>query len=176
MRNGMAAASAAALMAVGSARAAQRTDAAAQVDLEVAGDANAPGIFSGADYGTSARFGRAWIVLHHTVQAPCPAADGVCDADRPVDVTVPGLAYDAAARTVVYRADGREPVVCAATRRRAFPFGESLQPTGACVVRLEDVDRLVDDGFGGRTERREEVHFAVRRAGADPAATAGGSR
>jgi hypothetical protein len=28
---------------------------------------------------------------------------------------------------------------------------------------LEPIDRLVDDSFGGRRDRREEVHFDVRR-------------
>ena len=33
--------------------------------------------------------------------------------------------------------------------------------TGKCTYRLVKVDRLVDDGFGGRKDRREEVHFVV---------------
>ncbi len=181
MRNWMAAGSAAALVAVGPARAVGRTDAgAAQVDLEVADDVGSvPGIFAGADYGTSERFGRAWVVLHYTVESSCPAADGVCEEDAPVAVSVPGLAYDAAAGRVLYRAEGEEPVVCASVRHRGFPWlGDSLQPTGACTVRVEKVDRFVDDGFAGRRDRRDEVHFAVRRSEAVPApgAVAGASR
>ena len=175
MRSWMAAGSAAALISVGSARAVERTDAAAaQVDLEVGDVARSgPGVFSGAGYGTSERFGRAWVVLHYTVQAPCPSADGLCEEDAPVNVSVPGLAWDAAGRRVTFRQPGADPVVCASTRRHWL--GASLEPTGACTIRLEKVDRLVDDGFSGRRDRREEVHFSVH-GGAAPAAIAGASR
>lgn len=165
MRNWMAAASAT-LIAVGSARAAERTGvAAAPVDVKVADDARSgAGLFSGAGYGTSDRFGRAWLVLHYQVEAACLAAEGTCEQDAPVAVAVPGLAYDAAARRVTYERPGADPVVCATTRHHAF--GEALDPTGACVVRLEKVDRVVDDGFDGRRDRRDEVHFVVASPGA----------
>ena len=54
------AASAALLTAVGSAGAVERTDVAGPVDLKIADDvASGPGSFSGIDYATSERFGRA---------------------------------------------------------------------------------------------------------------------
>ena len=179
MRAWTMAAGAAVLAAVGSARAAERTEAPA-VDVKIADDSKSgPGIFSGMDYGTSDRFGHAWLVLHYRFKGSCPANDGECELDAPVNVSVAGLAWDAAARQVVYRAPGAEPVVCAIAHRRGFPgAGESLVATGACTWRLEKVDRVVDDGFAGRRDRREEIHFAVRGRGPDatPGAVAGDSR
>ncbi len=168
---------AAASIALGSVRAAEPVNGTATVDLKVADDAGSnPGTFTGIGYGTNARLGRAWLVLHYRVEGSCPTADGICEQDAPVNVSVPGLAYDAAARRVVYRAPGAEPVICASVRRHGFPFGgESLEPTGACSYRLEKVDRFVDDGFSGRTDRREEIHFAVIGAGAAAGGAAGGS-
>ncbi len=156
-------------MAIGSAGAAERTGAGAPVDLKVADDVRSgPGIFSGAGYGTSDRFGRAWLVLHYKVETTCPAADGLCEVDAPVAVSVPGLAYDAAARQVTFERPGADPVVCASTRRHWF--GATLDPTGACTVRFEKVDRIVDDGFSGRRDRRDEVHFAVAGGAPETAA------
>ncbi len=150
--------SAAALIAAGTAHAAARSaDAAAAADVKIADDATrGAGLFTGIDYAKSDRFGRAWLVLHYTTRGPCPAADGECELDAPVNVSVPGLAYDPASRQVVYEKPGDDPVVCATTRRG------SLAPTGACTTRLVKVDRVVDDGFAGRKDRREEVHLDVR--------------
>ena len=170
MRNWMAAAGAA-LVAVGSARAMERTDsaAAAPVDLKVADDVRSgPGVFSGVGYGTSERFGRAWLVLQYRVERTCAAADGLCVEDAPVAVNVPGLVWDAAARRVTFERPGAEPVVCASMRHHWL--GARLEPTGACTIRIEKVDRVVDDGFDGRRDRRDEVHFAI--AGGAPDATA----
>ncbi len=174
------AASAALLTAVGTAGAVERAGRAGSVDLKIAGDVtNGPGIFSGIDYATSERFGRAWLVLHYKYQGSCPEVDGMCELDAPVNVRVPGLGYDPAAKQVVYQEPGAEPVVCASVHHHGFPlFSDSLDATGACTYRLEKVDRVVDDGFSGRTDRREEIHFAVRGRGASaaPGEVAGVSR
>ncbi len=45
---------------------------------------------------------------------------------------------------------------------RFLNSGESLVSTGKCSFRLVMVDRFPDDGFAGRQDRREEVHFAVQ--------------
>lgn len=174
------AASAALLTAVGSAGAVERTERGGPVDLKIADDVtNGRGVFSGVDYATSERFGRAWLVLHYQYQGSCPMDDGMCELDAPVNVSVPGLGYDAAAKQVVYQEPGAEPVVCASVRHHGFPrFSDSVDATGACTFRLEKVDRVVDDGFSGRRDRREEIHFAIPGRGADagPGAVAGASR
>lgn len=162
----MVAGSAAVMIAAGSAGAVERMEgaAAAPVDLRIAEDVwNGQGRFSGIDYATSDRFRRAWLVLHYRSQGPCMDSDGQCDADAPVEVNVPGLTYDPAAKQVVYERAGAEPVVCANARSGGFPwFRESLAATGKCNYRLVKVDRFLDDGFAGRKDRREEVHFAIQ--------------
>ena len=160
MRKWMVAASAAVVIASGSARAVEQMDGAARspVDLKIAEDVwNGAGTFSGIDYATSDRFRRAWLVLHYRSQGPCVDSDGQCELDAPVQVTVPGLSYDPAAKQVVYERGGTEPAVCAIAKGGRG----SLAATGQCTVRLVKVDRFVDDGFAGREDRREEVHFAV---------------
>jgi hypothetical protein len=152
------AATAAVLVAGGSARAMEQLDRAAAVDLKVADDAIRGGAsFSGVDYAASDRFERAWLVLHYAFQAPCQGTDGQCDMDAPVQVNVPGLTYDPAGKRVVYERPGAEPVVCAVGKRG----GSDLSATGKCTTRLVKVDRLVDNGFDGRRDRREEIHFTV---------------
>lgn len=166
MRQWMVAASAAMLMAAGSAGAVDRMDgaAAAPVDLRIAEDVrNGDGRFSGIDYATSDRFRRAWLVLHYRSQGPCHDSDGQCETDAPVQVNVPGLNYDPAAKQVVYERAGAEPVICANVRSGGFPwFRESLTATGKCDYRVVKVDHLLDDGFAGRRDRREEVHFTIQ--------------
>ncbi len=159
------------LTAVGSAGAVERTDVAGPVDLKVADDVTSgPGSFSGIGYATSERFGRAWVVLHYKYQGSCPEADGMCELDAPVNVSVPGLGYDASAKQVVYQAPGADPVVCASVRHHGFPFfSDSLDATGACTYRLEKVDRVLDDGFAGRRDRREEIYFSIPGRGASAA-------
>ncbi len=159
MRRWVMAGGAAVLMAAGSARAVERVDGAGSgpVDLKIAEDVtNGDGRFSGLDYAKSDSFRRAWLVLHYRSQAQCQDSDGQCEADAPVPVSVPGLSYDPTAKQVVYDRPGADPVVCANVRK-----GSSLAATGKCTYRIVKVDRLVDDGFGGRKDRREEVHFAV---------------
>ena len=152
-------------LAVGSARAMEQVGGkAAAVDVKVADDAwNGGGRFSGVDYGTSERLGRAWLVLHYRFFGPCGAADGWCELDAPVEVAVPGLSYDVAQRRIVFRDAGAEPVVCADVKLHGgfLGFGDKIAPTGRCTVRGVRVDRIVDDGFEGRRDRREELHFAV---------------
>jgi hypothetical protein len=173
----MMAGAAAALVAAGAARAvgpreapaaarATGDGAGAGVDLKVASDVRRGSLrFSGIDYGKSDRLGHAWLVLHYQETGPCDEGDIRCGIeDRPVEVKVPGLAYDAAAKQVVFQEAGAEPVVCAKVRHRGFPWYEdTFDATGSCAVHLVKVDRLVDDGFGGQRDRREEVHFAVQR-------------
>jgi hypothetical protein len=167
MRQAMVAVSAAVLMAAGTASAVERDAAAAAapgpVDLKIADDTRSgSGRFSGLDYEKSDRFGRAWVVLHYASRGPCPGSEGECDLDEPVPVSVPGLAYDPAARQVVYERAGAAPVVCASVRRSGFlGLGEALAATGNCTTRLVKVDRLLDDGFDGQRDRREEIHFAI---------------
>ncbi len=168
----MTAGAAAALMAAGTVRAAQRAEVpradgmgAAAVDLKVADDVKNGGLrLSRIDYGKSDRLGHAWLVLHYEQSEPCEEGDsGNCNMDVPVQVKVPGLAYDAAARQVVFSGSGSEPVVCATVRHRGFPwFQDSFDATGSCAYHLVKVDHFVDDGFAGRRDRREEVHFSVR--------------
>ena len=134
-------------------------------DVKVADDAwNGAGRYSGMDYGTDARLGRAWVVLHFRHAAPCPASDGECEADAPVQAAVPGLSYDAAARQIVYRVEGAAPVVCADVRPHGkfLGVGDAISGTGRCTVRVVPVDRVVDDGFAGRRDRRDELHFEVK--------------
>jgi hypothetical protein len=153
-------------VAAGSAQAIERVDgAAAPADVKVADDVRSgAGRFSGIGYGTSDRYGRAWLVLHYQYGGECPASDGQCELDAPVQVSVPGLSYDPTTRRVVYQEPGVEPVVCANVRphRGWLGAGDEVAATGDCSYRLVKVDRLVDDGFGGQRDRREEVHFAIR--------------
>jgi hypothetical protein len=156
--------SAAALIVAGSARAVEQLDGAPAdtVDLKLADDVrDEGGRFSGIDYATSDRFRRAWLVLHYRRQDQCQDSEGRCEVDAPVPVTVRGLSYDPAAKQVVYERPGAAPVVCATVRHGKLP---ELGRSGAhdkCTYRLVKVDRLVDDGFAGRKDRREEVHFEV---------------
>jgi hypothetical protein len=134
-------------------------------DVKVADDAwNGAARYSGMDYETSPRLGRAWLVLHFRHAAPCPASDGECEVDAPVRAAVPGLSYDAAARRIVYRAEGAAPVVCADVRPhgKLLGVGDAIDATGRCTVRVVPVDRVVDDGFAGRRDRRDELHFEVK--------------
>jgi hypothetical protein len=135
----------------------------AGTDLKVADDVKSGSMrLSGIGYGTSDRLGRARLVLHYEDAFPCEDGETHCGMDRPVQV--PGFAHDAAARKVVFNESGSEPVVCANVRHRGFPwFRDAFDATGNCAYHLVKVDRLVDDGFGGRRDRREEVHFDVRR-------------
>jgi hypothetical protein len=133
-------------------------------DVKVADDAwNGAGRYSGMDYGTDARLGRAWVVLHFRHAAPCPASDGECEADAPVQAAVPGLSYDTAARRIVWRVVGAAPVVCADVHPhgKLLGIGDAVAGTGRCTVRVVPVDRVVDDGFAGRRDRRDELHFEV---------------
>ncbi len=75
---------------------------------------------------------------------------------------VPGLSYDPDGKRVVYERPGTDPVVCANPRKGRFPgFQAPLAATGKFTYRLVKIDRLVDDGSGGRKDRREEVHVAL---------------
>ncbi len=173
MREWMMVGAAAVLMAVGSAGAVEQVEAPAAAvgmkgvgaDLKVADDVKSGSLrLSRIDYGTSDRLGRAWLVLHYEETWPCEEGGTRCGTDTSVQVKVPGLAYDAAAKQVVFSGSGSEPVVCAKVRHRGFPwFRDSFDATGNCAYHLVKVDRLVDDGFGGQRDRREEVHFDVRR-------------
>ena len=103
-----------------------------------------PGRLSGVEYAKSDRFGRAWLVLHYRYQAPCRDADGECELDAPLEVSVPGLTYDAASKQVVYERSGAEPVACAKVQGGGFlKPGGSLAETGKCsfsarLVRTDD--------------------------------------
>jgi hypothetical protein len=160
----MAVVSAAAVLTAGAARAVERMEGAGAVDVRIADDVrNGEGRFSGIDYAKSDRFRRAWLVLHYGYKAPCQGSEGECEVDAPLQVAVPGLTYDPATKQVVYQRDGMDPVTCATVRSGGILSPrESLAATGRCTYRLVKVDRLVDDGFDGRRDRREEVHFAVR--------------
>ena len=153
------------LLAMGSAHAVEQVDRrVAGVDVKVADDVSKDGgLFSGFDYGTSGRLGNAWLVLHYRYEGPCDDSEGTCHLDVPVRVRVPGLTYDAAARRVTYQEPGAEPVVCATVRPHGgfLGIGERIAATGSCTYRLVKVDRLIDDGFAGQRDRREEVHFVV---------------
>jgi len=121
--------------------------------------ANGEALFSGLDYGVSERFDRAWLVLHYTFDAPCNGLDGECTIDSPVQVLVPGLSYDEGTRQVIYRAEGADPVVCATVVRRGA--SDTVKATGQCGTRLSAYQRVVDDGYAGRTERGKEILFGA---------------
>jgi len=165
MRRWMVAAGAAGLLAAASVSALEQVDgASAGVDVKIADDVrNGEGRFSGFDYAKSDRLGHAWLVLHYRYRAPCLGSDAECEADDPLRVSVPGLTYDPATKQVLYERDGAEPVPCANVRRGGFlsGFQESLAPTDKCTYRLVRIDRFLDDGFAGRRDRREEIHFSV---------------
>jgi hypothetical protein len=152
------AATAAVLVAGGSAHGVEQTDRAAAADVKIAEDTNnGRGYFSGIDFAASDRFDRAWLVLHYNYQGPCVGAEGECVQDAPLQVNVPGLIYDAPGKRVVYQRPGAEPVVCAVGKGG----GPELSATGRCTTRLVKVDRLVDNGFDGRRDRRDEIHLSV---------------
>lgn len=133
-------------------------------DVKVAEVAPDGARFSGVDYGISAQFQRAWLVLHYTEKGPCGTSEGECDVDRPIRVRVPGLTYDPASRQVSFREGGGEPVTCAnVVRHRFLVRWESADQTGECVSRAVPVESRVDDGYGGTRERREVIYFGVRR-------------
>lgn len=166
---------ASALVAVGSVRAVEWVDStkagvgmkATSVDLKVADDVkNGTLRLSRIDYGKSDRLGHAWLVLHYEDSGPCEQGgdSGGCNTDTTVQVKVPGLAYNAALKQVVFNESGAEPVVCATVQHRGFPwFQDSFDSTGSCTYHLVKVDRFVDDGFDGQRDRRVEVHFAVQK-------------
>jgi hypothetical protein len=138
----------------------------ARADVKIADDVwNGGGRFSGLDYDVSEPFERAWLVLHFRYDGPCRDSDGPCELDEPKRVRVAGLTYDTATRRVLYR-EGSEPAqVCAQVVHHSFILGwDSLEATGNCAYHTAPVDQLVDDGFGGHRDRRQEVLFGPSAA------------
>jgi hypothetical protein len=136
---------------------------AARSEVKVADDVwNGSALFSGLDYGVSERFHRAWLVLHFLDDGPCRDSDGRCQIDESVRVAVPGLTYDPATRRVIYGEGTDAAQTCANVVRHTFLWSwDSVEPTGNCGHRVVRVDRLLDDGFDGRKDRRAEVLFGA---------------
>ncbi|HET9594425.1 MAG TPA: hypothetical protein VFP65_02540 [Anaeromyxobacteraceae bacterium] len=143
------------------------TAGSARAEVKVADDVwNGSARFSGLDYGVNEQSHRAWLVLHFLDDGPCRDSDGRCEIDEPVRVAVPGLTYDPATRRVLYGEGTDAQQTCANVVHHTFLGSrDTVEPTGNCGHRVVKVDRVVDDGFDGRKDKRAEVLF-----GASPAA------
>ena len=139
------------------------TGADGRAEVKVADDASArDSRLSSLDYGVSEQLGRAWLVLHYTDDGLCRESDAPCLLDDTIRATVPGLTYAPSTRQVLYREGSAEPLVCAQVVRHAFIASwETVEPTGQCDYRVVEVDRFIDDGFGGRKEKHEEIRFGA---------------
>jgi len=136
---------------------------AARADVKIADDVwNRDARFSGLNYEVSEQFERAWLVLHFKYDGPCRITEGLCEFDDPKPVRVAGLTYEPPTRRILYQ-EGSEPAkVCAQVVHHSFILGgDTVEETGNCAYRIAHVDRLVDDGFGGRQDQRKEIFFGL---------------
>jgi hypothetical protein len=107
--------------------------------------------------------GRAGIRIEYTYP---PARLGGDDSDRgpaPKIATLPGLTYDATARSVMYN-DGAKMITCAtaADHRTLFGKSTSMKPTGACTVSSRLTDQKRDDGWSLHRLSRLDVFFEAQ--------------
>jgi hypothetical protein len=139
------------------------TGAHARAEVKVADDVSGWGFrFSSLEYGVSERLGRAWLVLRFTDDGLCRYSDAPCPPDMLVRATVPGLTYAPSTKEVVYRDGSEEPLVCAQAVRHSFIVSwETVEATGQCGYHVVGVDRFVDDGFEGRTDKHKEIWFGA---------------
>jgi hypothetical protein len=82
---------------------------------------------------------------------------------QPTFAQLPGLKYDAAAKTVVYDQEGKQSV-CARVRDRKFLFWKrtSVQTTGACVVTSRVTTHAEDDGWRIRHISTLDTYLELR--------------
>ena len=82
---------------------------------------------------------------------------------QPTFAQLPGLKYDAAAKTIVYDQGGQKSV-CARVRDRKFLFWKrmSFQPTGACVVTSRVATHAEDDGWRIRHISTLDTYLELR--------------
>jgi hypothetical protein len=92
--------------------------------------------------------GRARIVIDYTYPDRSNFEFEGGAGPQPTFVQLPGLRYDAAARTVVYDQGGKKSV-CARVRDRKILFWKStsVQTTGACIVTSRVTTHTEDDGW-----------------------------
>lgn len=104
----------------------------------------------------NAELGRAWVEV---------AIEPVAPEDRIefVRVKVPGLSYDAASGTILFRKDDRV-IDCATVRHsgRGLFKRTKIEPTGRCALTHRYVQVPLDDGFAIEEVQRFEVHFEAR--------------
>jgi hypothetical protein len=113
----------------------------------------------------NAETGRAGIRLEYSYPPALVGLDDTGDqGPSPKIVTLPGLAYDAAAHSVVYN-DGVNHFTCATAANHRSLFGKSsyMKPTGACVVSSRLTDHTRDNGWSIDRYRTLDAYFAVRQ-------------
>jgi hypothetical protein len=136
--------------------------ASARAEVKVADETSAwDPRFSSLEYGVSEQLGRAWLVLRSSDDA-CRSSDVPCLPDISIRATVPGLTYAPSTKQVLYREGSEDPLVCAQVVRHSFIASwETVEATGQCGYHVTEVERFVDDGFGGRKERFNEIWFGA---------------
>jgi len=82
---------------------------------------------------------------------------------QPTFAQLPGLKYDAAARTIVYDEGGRKSI-CARVQDRKFLFWKrmSVQTTGTCVVTSRVTTHAEDDGWRIRHISTLDTYLELR--------------
>ena len=107
--------------------------------------------------------GRARVVIDYTY--PDQAAFGMDGGagPEPTLAQLPGLKYDAAAKTVIYETDGKR-TVCATVRDRKSLLrrGLAVTLTGACAVTSRLVEHMEDNGWSISQFPTVDTFFEVR--------------
>lgn len=108
--------------------------------------------------------GRAGIRLEYTYPAARAGLDYSDREPAPRIAVLPGLTYNPASHTVVYK-DGARSVTCATetTRRNLLWKIPYMKPTGACVVASRLTGHTLDDGWNIDRFRTVDTYFQVRR-------------
>ena len=136
--------------------------ASASADVMVADVSLRDARLASLDYGVSERLGRAWLELRFVEEGFCRDSDAPCPYEPPIRTTVAALTYAPSTRQVLLRDGPGMPLVCARVVRHSFiARWETVEPTGACGYRVLDVERVVDDGFGGRRETHRQIWFGA---------------
>jgi hypothetical protein len=111
----------------------------------------------GFRYELNAELGRAWIQIK-TWDSECAGSED-CSPEGEVRAKVTGLSLNAREEIVF-----EEKTVCARVVRKRFgPFKRmKIVATGACSIRSEAGERVVDDGFFRRVEKTAKVFFVTQ--------------
>lgn len=107
--------------------------------------------------------GRARVVIDYTYPDQAVFGSDGGAGPEPTMAQIPGLKYDAAAKAVVYDADGKR-TVCATVHNRTFLFWKGLDvvPTGACAVTSRLIEHEADNGWSISRSPTVDTFLEVR--------------